>query len=423
MIGEPISVSLAPNLFWQDFTLACRWLFDPSKWFIGSESEKLEDEMKSYFKVANAVSFASGRTALLAILKALGIGRGDEVILQSFTCVVVANAIKAVGARPVFVDIEPKNFNLDVSCLKLRITSKTKAVIVQHTFGFPAKIDKILDLAQSKKIAVIEDCAHGIGIWYRKKLLGTHGRAAFFSFGRDKAISSTFGGLAICQDEALGKKIKEYQKSLSYPTKFWVRQQLLHPIIFTFLLPFYNFLFLGKLILVFSQWLKLVSFPVEKEEKKGVFPEKLLVRLPDPLASLALNQLKRLEKFNQARMKAVKFYASKLCDLPLVSPEWQIEGKEVPLLRFTVRTPRAQELYEYAKKRGVILNNWYYPAVSPVGVDYQTVGYEPSSCPNAEEVASEVVNLPTQAKISAKGQEFVVKVIREFFLNEERKLR
>jgi len=377
----------------------------------------LEKDFERLFPKFGAVSFLTGRAALLAILKSLGIDKSDEVLLQAFTCVVVPNAIIKAGAVPVYADIKKDSFNMDPRDLAKKITPKSRAIIVQHTFGYPAEMEKILILARKHQLKIIEDCAHGINIDFRGKKLGMFGEAAFFSFGRDKVISSTFGGMAIFKNAKLTSKVRDYQKTLPLPPRFWLVQQLFYPIIFTLLLPVYNFFSLGKIILVFCQFLKLLSWPVEEAEKKGFFPKHLLAPLPNGLAVLARLQLKRLKEFNDQRKKITQFYIQKLKDLPVGLPRYQIKKKIIPLLRFTIKTTPAQELFEFAKKRGVVLNNWYYPSISPVGVDYQAVGYHPEKCPVAEEVAPTVVNLPTHPKMDIKKAKKVVKIIKEFFEN------
>lgn len=411
---SPISVSLAPNLFKRDFLLALRLFFSPWRWITGKAIGKLEDAFSRKWS-AVAISFASGRTALWVILKAMGVGKGDEVILQSFTCVVVADAILRLGAKPVFVDVDPETFNLDLTDLKKKLIGKTKAIIVQHTFGYPAPMKEIMLLAREKKVKVVEDCAHALGGKFQGKLLGTFGQAAFFSFGRDKMISSIFGGMAVVSDKQLGEKVRDLGKSLSYPGRFWVVQQLLHPIIFTIIMACYNFFSLGKIILVISQKLKLLSRPVDFGEKQGELASQLLKKLPNGLAVLALDQYLRLEEFNLIRKKATRFYAQNLKDLPLRLPKYK-DGEEVlPLLRFTICVDKPERLYRFAKARGVILNNWYYPALSPAGVLNERVGYQPKQCLKAEELSSQVVNLPTHPKMTDEDLKKVVETIKDFY--------
>ena len=126
--------------------------------------------------------FWKGRVGLYAILKALDIGPGDEVILPAFTCVVVANAVIYRGATPVYAEIDPKTYNIDPARIEERITEKTKVILAQNTFGLSADLDAIFDVAQAHDLFVIEDCAHGFGGTYKGRLNGTVADAAFFSW-------------------------------------------------------------------------------------------------------------------------------------------------------------------------------------------------------------------------------------------------
>ena len=213
----PIAISLSPNTQKDDVILALRLLLKPRVWIKGKETIKLENDFKKYLGCPFAFSFDSGRSSLLAILKCLGIGPGDEVLLQAFTCVAVVNPILWVGAKPVFVDIEKDGFNMDPVDLKKKITKRSKVLIVQHTFGQPARLQQILKIARNHRLLVVEDCAQALGAEYQGRKVGTFGIAAIFSFGRDKVISSVFGGMAVTSDSQLGEKLEDFQKNLKFP--------------------------------------------------------------------------------------------------------------------------------------------------------------------------------------------------------------
>ncbi|MEK9149797.1 MAG: DegT/DnrJ/EryC1/StrS family aminotransferase, partial [Candidatus Desantisbacteria bacterium] len=167
--------------------------------------EKYEDTYKRYLGVSYASSFWKGRVALYAILKALGIGEGDEVLVEGFTCVVVPNAVIFAGAKPVYVPPDPKTYNMDISQIESKITSKTKAIIVQHTFGLPSDMDSTLDIAKRHNLRVIEDCAPALGADYKGRKVGTFGDAAFFSSQWSKVISTGLGGVAVTNDPEIGE--------------------------------------------------------------------------------------------------------------------------------------------------------------------------------------------------------------------------
>lgn len=403
---NPIHIGLSPNLRTSDSLLALRLIFQPWRWKLGREVTKLENWFKKYLGVKYAVALNSGRSAQYLILKGLRIKKGEEVLLQAFTCVAVPNSILWIGAKPVFVDIEKDSFNMDPVDLEGKLTPQSRAIIVQHTFGIPAKIEEILKIAKEHNLFVIEDCAHVV----KKDIKG---EAAFFSFGRDKAVSSVFGGLAVTNNEELGRSLQEFQKNLKYPSHFWIFQQILHPIASFFILPLYNFLGLGKMILVLFQKLHLLSFPVYQEEKIGEKPKVFPVKFPNALAMLALNQLKNLEEFNKKRIGITKIYQERLKDLPIKLPT-----VELSFLRYPILIEKAEELRKFAKRRGIILGDWYSSVIDPKGVDLTKVGYQRGSCPVAEKTAREVVNLPTYPRMSEDNIYKVIKTNYEFFGKE-----
>ena len=119
---------------------------------------------------------------MYAILKALDVGDGDEVILPGYTCVMDVNPIKYLGAKPVYVDIDPITYNLDVSLLEETITPQTKVIVAQHTYGYPCEMDAIMAIAARHDLPVVEDCCLALGSKYKGKTCGTFGAAAYWSF-------------------------------------------------------------------------------------------------------------------------------------------------------------------------------------------------------------------------------------------------
>lgn len=387
-----ISASLSPNVQQDDVLTAVRELCAPWSWKRGTAAKKVEAWFGREFHTDTAVSFNSGRSALLAILKSFDIGRGDEVIVQAFTCVAVPNSVLWAGARPVFADIDD-TYNLDPADLQRKITKKTKAVVVQHTFGIPAQMDTIAAIAKKYNLILIEDCAHSLGA----KNAGHRGDAAFFSFGRDKVISSVWGGMAIIKSnhQSSISKLKKYHETLPMPGYFWIFQQLLHPIAFAIILPTYNLL-VGKILLVLLQKARLLSFPVYPEEKLGRRPGDFPARYPNALAVLLLAQLEKLSQYNVRRRTIAKRY-----------------GPVYPgavYLRYPLRVKNPNATRERAKQQGVLLGNWYHAIVDPQGVNLKAIGYVRGSCPAAEDAADHVINLPTL--VTEREAETILHVVR-----------
>lgn len=387
---RPIAVSLAPNLEKKDVFCSIKLLFSPWKYFNGKEIKLLEQWFCQYFKVSYAVSFNSGRSSLFAILKSLSIGKEDEVILQAFTCVAVANAILLTGAKPVYADIN-HSLTIDIKDLTGKITPYTKAIIVQHTFGIPASMDLVKKIARKNKLFIIEDCAHVIGGVYKNKKLGSFGEASFFSFGRDKAFSSTSGGMVITNNKSLGIKLRNLQKNIKYPSFFWVIQQLFHPIAFSVILPLYDFFSVGKIILVFLQKINLLSFPVSTKEKEGTISIDHIRRLPNALSSLALVQLKRVRQFNKKREGIASIYLKELKKNQLKF----LYENTIPFLRFPLLVEKRDQIIKLFRKNGIYLGTWYSGIIDPEGVNLEKIFYEKGSCQNAEYIAQKIINLPT----------------------------
>lgn len=408
---RPIAIGLSPNTEENDVLLAIKLLFSPWQYWQKTYVLRLEQWFRQYFEVPHAVSFASGRASLLAILKALGIGKDDEVVLQPFTCSVVVDAILETGALPVYADIT-SSFTLDPKDVAKKLTSKTKAILLQHTFGIPVAVEELLSLAKESRIAVIEDVAHTIGGKVNGKKLGSFGIAAFFSFGRDKAFSSVFGGMAITKDKELGQRIQDFQKMLSHPPLLWVAQQLLHPIASSIILPFYDVLSIGKVLLVLLQKLHLLSFPVVKREQEGKLNPQTIAKMPNMLAVLVLLQLERLEKFNRKREGYSAFYQQQLKDFPIEMPD----GKGIPFLRFPVLVDNRDEALTFFRKHHVYLGKWYADIIDPKA-NLTRMSYELGSCPKAENLARRVLNLPTYPTLQREDAQRVVDLLKRYVEN------
>jgi dTDP-4-amino-4,6-dideoxygalactose transaminase len=417
---RPIAISLSPNVEKDDVVLAIKTLFFPIRWYDFRLTEKLEKDFAGMFgRDFKALAVNSGRSAEYLILKALGVTDGDEVAIQAFTCVAVPNSIRWLGAKPVFVDVD-KTFNIDIKDLAKKVNEKTKAVIVQHTFGIPASMDAIKKtIRQAKKggakknIAIIEDCAVSLGAKYKKRKVGTLGDVSFFSFGRDKVVSSVFGGMILTKDKRLYELLKIKRDRLIYPSPFWTIQQLLHPIMFQLVLSLYNIgvgkFTLGKMTLFALQRIGILSRAVCKAEKIGSQPKRFPQKMPGALAILALNQLGKLKRFNSHRRKIAEVYFRKLKGSKFTLPS---KAPGSIWLRYPVLARNALEIENYTKKKGVLLGDWYRKPVVPISDPY-LVGYIKDSCPNAEKYSQEIINLPTYSGLTKKDAELVVSLIKD----------
>lgn len=366
---RPINIGLSPNLEMDDVQLAMRVLLNgPDK----DVKQKMIMWFKSYFPGFEVVLFNSGRSAEWAIIKALDLSSNDEVLVQDFTCIAVDNSVHWAGAKTVDVKIKFGTYNMDPEDLKKKITKNSKAVIVQHTFGQMAKLTEIQKICDDHKLILIEDCAHSLGATYKNKKLGTFGEVAFFSLGRDKVISSVFGGAAITKNKNLAQKLDEIELTLPENSWWWVIQQLLHPILTWSVLPISDAK-VGKLVFGVLQKLFL-SKAVYNQEKIGQQPKCFPAKYSPKLIELGLLQLEKLERFNTHRRKIAQIYFDRLKGTSLELPP-NSDGDIY--LRFSVTHPKAHELYKKAKAEfGWILGDWYigpysvlnlptYPNLSP----------------------------------------------------------
>jgi len=412
---RPISTSLSPNTEKDDVLLAFKLIFQPWRWIAGKSSRGLEGEFRKYLGAKHAVSFNSGRSALMAILETLDIKEGDEVILQAFTCNSAVNPILERRAKPVFVDIDD-TLNLDPEDLKRKIGPRTRLVMVQHNFGWPAKVEEIMNIAKERNLYLVEDCAHALGARYRGKLCGTFGDAAFFSFGRDKVISSVFGGMAVTNNDRAGERLKNFQSKLTFPSCLWIFQQLLHPILMNWkVMPAYTLHpFLGRMILGVFHKLSILSKAVYREEKKGGMSKHFPKLLSNAFSILALNQFEKLERFNLHRKEIAEFYKESLAKfrMPLAK---SLGGVGPIFMRYPIMTEKeTDEILKKAREKRIFLDDgWRKSPIVPPDTDINKMQYISGSCPQAEKVAKNILNLPTHVNISKKEAKTIVDFLKK----------
>lgn len=398
---KPISISFAPNFEKDDTVLAVKLLLGLNKNTSTKDTaEKLRQSIKTIFPKGGVSLFSSGRSALYYAIKSLGLSNGDEVLLQAFTCVAVPNAVVWNGLVPVFVDVDD-TYNLDSGDLEKKITPRTRAVVVQHTFGIPANMKAIQMIAKRHKLLIVEDCAHALGGSIGDDVLGSFGDVSVLSFGRDKVVSSVFGGAVVAHNPMFAAVLSQYEAQLERAPRIYTVQQLLYLIIYAMSLPFYN-VFFGKLLLRLARWFGLLSQAVYKKEWAGQMPFFVHYAFPEKLQLLAVQQLKKLRGFSEHRTKLSAFYIEKL-DLVM---------KPGPYLRIPYRVKNKSRFLSRAKERGLHLGNWYRGAVDPVGSSLEMLGYQP--CPHAEKLAHETINLPTHINVSLDDAQKIVTFVKNY---------
>ena len=408
---KPISISLSPNTEKDDVWLALKLIFQPWQWKKGKKSKILEKEFKRYLGIDYAFSFNSGRSCLMATLEAINIKQGDEVLIQAFTCNAVVNPILEKKAKPVFIDID-KTLNIDPEDFRKKITSRSKAVIIQHTFGCPAQIEAISNIAKENNLLLIEDCAHALGVKHNGIFCGTFGDVSFFSFGRDKMISSVYGGMAASNNKEIASRLEHYQQSCSDLSSFWILQQLLHPVLMNCLiLPTYNLFKIGRAFLALAINLRLLSKAVVKKEGQGKLPDYFPAQMPNALAILALNQLKKIERFNQHRCAIAQFYMKELEKTGFILPITE----QAVFMKFPILCSNPEEILLQAKKRGIILyDGWRSTVVVPMATNLEKMGYEKGLCPRAEDFTEKIINLPTHINIKEKQARVITDFLKKY---------
>jgi perosamine synthetase len=260
---------------------------------IGPRMEEFEQAVAGYVGVRHAVAVSSGTAGLHLSLRALGIGEGDEVILPSFTFIAVAHAVLYERAVPVFADIDPVTLNLNPEKIEERITPRTRAIVVVHTFGYPANLGRILDIAARRDLPVIEDTCEAIGAEYRGRKTGGIGRIGVFAFYPNKPITTAEGGMLVTDDANLAETFRALRnQGRQRDTDGWFNHRLLG----------YNY------------------------------------RLSELHCALGLSQMPRLEEILRRRMDRALEYSQKLRTISeVIAPQFECPEGRICWFAFVVR--------------------------------------------------------------------------------------
>ena len=344
-----------------------------------------------------AFAFWKGRVALYAILQALGVGAGDEVLIAGFTCVVVPNAVRFAGATPVYADIAPGSYNLDPASAERTITPRTRAMIVQHTLGLPAELDELLALAEQHNLVVIEDCAHTLGSRYRGKHMGMFGDAAFFSSQWSKPYTTGLGGIAITRNPDLAMRLAKVQQAFAMPTANAQRRlSLQYQLYQRFFSPQLYWFAQGMLRRAGRMGLAVGSS--DAIELGGSMSADHRWRMARAQRLAGLRQLEGVPAgINHRRMLATHY------DARLGAAGWPIAARdeETVLLRYPVLMRNKQRLLHAARHARIELGSWFETPLHPMPLsEHAKFGYAPGQCPNAEATAERIVNLPLHGRVT-----------------------
>ena len=315
----------------------------------GEKTAEFEKQMARFLGVRGCMATSSGTAALHLSLIALGIGEGDQVLLPTYVCAALLNAVNYVGATAVLVDINPRDFNLDVRDLKAKRTPRSKAVILPHMFGLPADIDEIMALG----IPVIEDCAQAIGATFRGRPVGSFGTLSVFSFYATKVMTTGEGGLVASHSETLLEKVKD----------------------------------------------------LRAYDEKDDYRLRFNYKMTDLQGALGSSQLARLADFISRRRKIASRYAAGFKGLPVKFPR-EREDRGSIFFRYIVLTERPlASMLQAFERKGVCCRR---PVYKPL---HRLLGLGGFPC--AEEVAESALSLPIYPSLREEEIEEIIKAAQE----------
>ncbi len=392
----------------RDITTAIRYLASPRGLVDGPALRSFEGAFAAFVGVRHAVSFAAGRVGLYGILRSLGIGAEDEVLVPVPTHIVVANAVRYTGARPVYVDCDLSNYGVDLNQAEERVTPRTRALLVQHTFGIPVNMDDARALAERHGLHLIEDCVHALGATFNGTQVGAFGRAAFFSTEETKTISTTMGGVVTTDDAELAERLREFQRSCARPSPGQAASCLLKLVVYHALTEPRTHV-LARATYELGGRHHPLPRPTEAAERRGERPSDITKRLSNGQAAVGLTQLAALEANLAHRRLIADRYRALLAPHGLRLPE-PPRASEPAYVRYPVWVEDRQAVHRAMGTR-VVLGTWF-TSVLEEAVAPRCGGYLPGSCPRAEDAARHLVNLPTHARVDERdAREIAARVI------------
>src|SRR6266702_1284652 len=390
-----------------DCLVALRYLTHPRQLVDGDAIAEFERAFAQQIGVRYAYSFCHGRVGLYGLLLALGIGSGDEVILQVPTHIVVPNAIRYTAARPIYVDCRLDNYNMDLEQAERRITPRTKALVLQHTFGIPVDLDAALELTRRHGITLIEDCVHALGATYDGRQVGSFGRAAFFSSEETKTISTTMGGMVVTDDAELAARLQEFQQSCTRPSAWQTFRYILKLVLYHWMTEPHIHQYTRAIYELVGKRNPLPQ-PTTDEEIYGKRPAIYEQRLSNAQAALGLRQLRRLESNVAHRRTIAAAYRERLAALGFRIPVSPTKS-DPACVRYPVWVEDPTLTVRVARRRAT-LGTWFSSVLeeadSPASGDY-----EKGSCPRAERAARHLINLPTNPRVTEKVVDAIISAV------------
>ncbi|OYD08038.1 DegT/DnrJ/EryC1/StrS family aminotransferase [Paludifilum halophilum] len=342
-------------------------VLESGRYILGPEVEAFEQEVARFTGTRYGIGVANGTDALLLTLDAAGIGPGDEVITSPFTFFATAEVISRLGAKPVFVDIDPNTYNLDVSQLEAKRTEKTRAIVPVHIFGQPADMDEINRFAEACGLFVLEDAAQAFGSDYKGRKAGSLGHAATFSFFPTKNLGGYGdGGMVVTDNEELTAGIRSLRvHGRSHRSKYHNAR------------IGYN------------------------------------SRLDELQAAVLRIKLKYLESWNRARREKARLYDRMLKGLPVVTPTAREDRTHIYHL-YIVQSEDRDALLKGLQERGIGVGS-YYPVPLHLQEVYRDLGYQEGDLPRAEAISKRSFALPLYPEMDEEMLQGVVEAVKAFY--------
>jgi perosamine synthetase len=388
--GRPLArVEMGPlTLDSDDVKLARYWLGHKDLWGDDGFVKRYEEAFALWNQSKHAYAFASGRVALSSIIYALDLQPGDEVIMPGYTCVVVANAFHFAGIRIVYADIELDTYGIDISSLADRIGPKTRAILLHHLYGLVCRdYSAIIDLARTHGLKVIEDCAQSAGARYGGLCVGNRGDAAFYSSEQSKVYSTIQGGIAVTNQDDLGSRIRDFRDRAPYPDDAWTNKLL-----YNVILSYYGFKhrqrwWLRDVVNALYGRNRLIS--TTNEEERGLQPDRYGWKMVGPVASIGLNQLRKVDSYISIRRKHAESW-DRWCDANGYRRPMVIKDSAPVFLRYPVLAePEKKSNPSWAESElNIELGLWFVGNLHPTSQKID-------QCPQSAVAVRQCVNFPT----------------------------
>lgn len=377
--------------------------------------EILKSQISKYLNNSDNIFFYyKGRVALYAILKSMNIGKDDEVIIPAYTCVVVPNSIMYLKAKPIYVDICPETYNMDIDLMKKAITPRTKAIICQNTYGLSSNLNEIIDFTKKNNIYTIEDCTHGFGGYYNGNPNGTYCDASFFSTQWNKPFSSGLGGFSLINNSKLIEPIKDIEKNkVKISTKtaiilkllFFSRRYLLNNFTYWTLMKFYRYLSKKNLV---------VGSSSGNELKGEEMPEDFLKDYSNVQAKEALKNIKNLDKVLEIRKANAKKYSDFLKNNNKAYVNEKLFENH-SFLKYPLLVKDREQFLSLAQNHKIPMGDWFLSPLHPVTENFEHWHLDINQFKNAKFISERMVNIITEYKNTDRVIAFL-KQYSEFIL-------